>query len=92
MAISVNNDILCRINGVVSPDYVCSKHRFMPVSKVTKAINYKCSDCEFFIPASVDTEADECIGCCQLFTVRQYNGSEKNACSKFSKRSQLEVS
>lgn len=90
--ISVNGDILCSIKGAVSPDYVCSKHRFMPDVQLSKEVKNKCIDCEFFILAS-DTESEErCIGLCQLFTVRQYNGMEKNACSKFSRRKELDVS
>ena len=35
-AISLNGDILCIEKGVVSADYVCSKHRFMPALKSIK--------------------------------------------------------
>ncbi|AUS98057.1 hypothetical protein CDQ84_15570 [Clostridium thermosuccinogenes] len=90
--ISVNGDILCSIKGAVSPDYVCSKHRFMPIVQLSGEGRNKCADCEFFILMSENKEEHKYIGLCQLFTVRQFNGLEKNACSKFSKRNEREVS
>lgn len=89
-SIAVNEDILCREKGAVSPDYVCSKHRFAPVNKSSKDLSYKCINCENFI---INEEAQSPnIGLCQLFSVRQFDGTNKNACSKFAKKSQLEVS
>lgn len=90
--ISVNNDILCREKGVVSPDYVCSKHRSTPQSKSFKQMNYKCIHCENFIVNMNNAEGKTTVGLCQLFSVRQFDGEEKNACSKFVKRSQVQVS
>jgi len=90
--ISVNGDILCSIKGAVSPDYVCSKHRFMPDVQLSREVKNKCIDCEFFILMSDTENENGYIGSCQLFTVRQYNGMEKNACSKFSRRKELDVS
>ena len=90
-AIIVNDDILCRYKGVVSPDYVCFQHRNVPAPKNFKDLNYKCYDCEFFSLAITNSINTEPIGLCKLFSVRQYNGKEKNACSKFSKKSQLDV-
>lgn len=88
----VNNDILCREKGVVSPDYVCSRHRFMPEAKSFKELNYKCIDCENFIINIRSSDGAKTSGFCQLFSYRQFNGEEKSACSKFSKRRELGVS
>ncbi len=89
-SMAVNSDILCREKGAVSPDYLCSKHRFAPVNKSNKDLSNKCINCENFIinPAAQTPNT----GLCQLFSVRQFDGTQKNACSKFSKKSQLEVS
>ncbi|MDF2523760.1 MAG: hypothetical protein K0R31_1401 [Clostridiales bacterium] len=91
-AISINNDILCRENGAVSPNFVCSKHHMAPVViKASRDNGYKCIDCENFIIAE-NSENEAPIGLCRLFSVRQFDGNHKNACSKFEKRSVLEVS
>lgn len=90
--ILINNDILCRDNGVVSPDFVCSKHHLLPAAvKASSESNNKCADCVNFILGKNSEKASP-IGLCRLFSVRQFNGSEKKACSKFEKRSELEVS
>jgi hypothetical protein len=91
-SIAVNNDILCRDKGVVSPDYVCSQHKFSPVPKTFKEMNYKCIDCDNFILNIHCADETQSVGLCQLFSVRQFNGHDKNACSKFVKRKQSEVS
>ena len=88
--ITVNNDILCREKGAVSPDYVCSKHRSAPVNKSGKDLGNKCIHCEHFIVNEEDQNTT--IGLCQMFSVRQFDGTSKKACSKFTKKSQLEVS
>lgn len=90
--VSVNNDILCREKGIVSPDYVCRKHRSIPEAKSFKEMNYKCSECENFILNSKSKESGTTIGLCQLFSVREFDGREKNACSKFVKNSVQYVS
>mgnify|MGYP007011699213 CR=1 FL=1 len=78
LLVSVNGDILCRINGVVSPNYCCSKHKF---DYQVKLLRPKCIGCKNFITPD---EAKECsMGLCRLFSARQYNGKLKNACSKF---------
>ena len=91
-AIAVNNDILCREEGAVSPDYVCSKHRFTPEHKSYKDMNCKCGDCEYFLVTSGNSGGAARIGLCQLFSVREFDGRQKNACSKFVRRKELEVS
>ena len=89
--ISINNDILCRDNGAVSPDFICSKHHLAPMVKTLRESSYKCIDCENFI-IGINGEKDTPLGLCRLFSVRQFDGNHKNACSKFTKRSELEVS
>lgn len=91
-AIGVNNDILCRDKGVVSPDYACSRHKFTPSNMSVKDMNYKCISCEYFIPVTGASMEASNRGLCQLFSVRQYDGRCKNACSKFIKKSVMEVS
>jgi hypothetical protein len=90
--IVVNNDILCREKGPVSPDYVCSGHRRAPGPKTFKEQNYKCIDCENFIINKNMDDGSLTIGICRLFSVRQFNGTQKNACSKFVKNSEQIVS
>lgn len=91
-AVTVNNDILCCINGIVSPDYSCGKHRFSPEINSYKTKSKKCIDCKFFIiNYEKDVDGIHEIGLCQLFSVREFNGSEKNACSKFVQKSVGEV-
>ena len=90
-SISINNDILCREKGVVSQDYVCLRHRFMPEPRNIKGEN-KCIDCEYFIVEVYNPSGVSSFGLCQLLTYRQYDGSKKNACSKFIKKSGQEVS
>jgi len=92
LKISVNNDILCREKGAVSPDYVCSGHRWLPERKSFKDQNYKCIDCENFILNTKSADPSFPIGLCRLFSVRQFNGSQKNACSKFVKKAESNVS
>lgn len=89
--ISVNRDILCRENGVVAPNYLCGRHRPAPPTKSPRDSNYKCIDCENFI-LDMNGARDSAIGLCQLFSVRQFDGNQKNACSKFSRKTEIEVS
>lgn len=86
---AVNNDILCRDKGVVSPDYVCSKHKFLPETKSFKDQDIKCIDCSNFI-INVEAQSPN-TGLCQLFSVRQFDGCSKKACSKYDKKVRLEV-
>jgi hypothetical protein len=82
----INNDILCRTKGVVSRDFVCSKYKVSPAAWTGSERKPKCIECEFFIN-SENGDLSSATGYCQLFTVRYYNGEQKSACSKFSKRS-----
>ncbi|MDP4093897.1 MAG: hypothetical protein Q8920_11095 [Bacillota bacterium] len=89
--IPVNDDLLCRDKGAVSPDYVCTRHRFAPASKTISEVKHKCVNCENFI-LNITSTAQTTMGLCQLFSVRPYDGMQKNACSKFILRSELEIS
>jgi len=82
--INVNKDILCKIKGVVSPDFVCTKYLRMNEIWLPSERKPKCIECEFFC-ISEDGE-NSSMGYCQLFTVRYYNGEVKSACSKFSRK------
>ncbi len=96
----VNTDILCSIRGVVSRDFRCSRYKRRPSvwsanpPSPTAEDNQKvkCIDCEFFLVPDSNREHNPSIGYCQLFTVRHYNGSSKNACSKFSKKADRNIS
>ncbi len=90
--ITVNKDILCKDKGAVSPDYVCSKHRFSPVIKPFRDLRDKCINCENFIVNQNNLKDNTTVGLCQLFSVRHFDGKEKKACSKFIRRIQSEVS
>lgn len=83
-AVIVNNDILCREKGIVSSDYTCGKHRFSPETKSYKDMNYKCINCDNFIINYQEGDiGNQGLGVCQLFSVREFNGFQKKACSKF---------
>ena len=90
--INVNKDILCRINGVVSRDFVCSKYYRMPESWSASERKPKCIECEFFINVQNEIEHDPATGYCQLFTVRYFNGEVKSACSKFCRKTERIIS
>ena len=79
--ININNDILCRINGIVSHDFLCSRYLKLAWSAVEQ--KPKCIECEFFILVQDKPELSPTNGFCQLFTVRCYDGEIKSACSKF---------
>lgn len=108
MKVHINRDILCKIHGIVSRDFRCSKY----IRKVETWSSYeckpKCIECEFFISSEdepvqspenelisqplYDSERDPSMGYCQLFTVRQFNGELKTACSKFCRKSERNIS
>jgi len=97
--VNVNRDILCKIHGIVSRDFRCAKY-IRKVEKWSAQENRsKCIECEFFIAAGCEPgenqdEAfhDPSVGHCQLFTVRQFNGRQKSACSKFCQKSERNIS
>lgn len=82
--VNVNKDILCRINGVVSRDFLCSK--YLKLAWSNPESKPKCVECEFFIPSQDQSQKKLSYGVCQLFTVRNYDGEAKNACSKFCRK------
>lgn len=89
---NINRDILCKIHGVVTRDFVCAKYRELIDERLVNGQKYKCVECEFFIQDRNGSDAPASWGFCQLFTVRYYNGKGKNACSKFSKKTERIVS
>ena len=100
ISMKVNPDIFCSIHGVVSRNYRCSKYVRKPAQWSTEApgTNYdaqwgnRCIDCEFFLVQHSEPEHNPSVGCCKLFTVRNYDGSTRNACSKFSRKPEKSVS
>lgn len=91
--LNINNDVLCRINGIVSLDFVCSKYLKLAWSAMEN--KPKCIECEFFIAGQErqeEQEASPVIGFCQLFTVRSFDGEVKNACSKFCMKAERNIS
>lgn len=89
--IPVNDDILCHLKGAVTPDFVCSQHRFAPISKaVRNDMRPKCIDCTNFI-VKPDSPEEMNLGVCRLFSVRYFDGTVKNSCSRFQKRDGQEV-
>ncbi len=49
-------------------------------------------DAELLQQPSYESEQDPSMGHCQLFTVRQFDGERKNACSKFCRKSERNIS
>lgn len=90
--INVNKDILCKINGAVSLDFVCTKYLRMNEVWSSTERKPKCIECEFFITSGNEMEQSTSNGYCQLFTVRYYNGDIKSACSKFCRKTERNIS
>lgn len=91
-AITFTGDVLCKFKGVVSADFVCMRHKYIPELKSYKELDYKCIDCANFCIKQDYHEHDSSTGLCKLFSVRQYDGSEKKACSKFLMKPEIRVS
>ncbi len=89
---SINKDILCRVKGVVSRDFLCAKHLKMTEARLSPESRPKCIECEFFITPVNETGIDPVKGYCQLFTVRYFNGETKGACSKFCRKTERIIS
>lgn len=87
LPLHLTKDILCKYHGVVTPDYVCFKYKDLSSSE---QINYKCIHCEYFL-VQLDSPCQE-IGQCKLFSAREFDGTTRNVCSKFSKKMLIEVS
>lgn len=88
----INDDILCHEKGIVSNDYVCSKYKPNYFLKQKKTDGNKCIDCRNFILDAQKPGQPSTIGLCQLFSVRTFDGTQKKACSKFTKKEHREVS
>jgi hypothetical protein len=85
IAIGIRNEILCREKGVVSPNYTCNRFMGFDMEPLQRQMDYHCSDCLYFTftPDSHNSN----YGVCSMFSVRKCDGSQKKACSKFTKRS-----
>ncbi len=88
--IKINNDILCCKKGIVSPDYCCGKHKFYPKFSIEN--EKKCGYCKHFVIDDKNSDDIVIMGNCHLFSVRKFNGLQKNACSKYCAKTELEVS
>lgn len=91
-AIALTTDVLCRKKGVVSSNFVCIYHKFIPNFKSFKDLDYKCIDCANFIVHEKNLQNNQSIGLCRLFSVRCYDGNKKNVCSKFVMTHRLKAS
>jgi hypothetical protein len=81
--ISFTNDVLCKNKGVISANFVCIRHKFIPNFRSFKEMDYKCIDCTNFIISKKNLHHNQSIGLCRLFSVRNFDGNKKKACSKF---------
>jgi len=84
--VGIRNEILCREKGIVSPNYSCSRFMAFELDTLQKHLGYRCCDCIHFT-FSPDSRNSN-YGVCSMFSVRQVDGSEKKACSKFKKKGQ----
>ncbi|HEY8421562.1 MAG TPA: hypothetical protein VIL05_07475 [Thermoclostridium sp.] len=82
--VGIGNDILCREKGIVSPNFCCSRFMAFELDTLHKHLGYRCCDCIHF---AFSSNSDSNYGVCSMFSVREFDGSEKKACSKFRKRS-----
>ncbi len=87
----VNNDILCKINGAVSGDYICSKYKAIRNTAPAFYKKFRCIECDHFIVKKDNRSLPSSIGICRMFSVRYFNGRRKNACSKFEHRKERGV-
>lgn len=91
LPLHLTKDILCKYHGVVTPDYACLKFKSKSSGAASAAkISYKCIHCEYFL-VELDSP-DENVGKCKLFSAREFDGTTRNVCSKFSKKMLIEVS
>ena len=90
VSLHLTKDVLCKYHGVVTPDYVCFKYKERSESTTSKQKSFKCIHCEYFM-VQLDS-ANEHIGKCKLFSARDFDGTTRNVCSKFSKKMLIEVS
>jgi hypothetical protein len=98
----VNGDILCRIKGAVSKNYICRKYKRSPfiLNASARTMGDTCAECRFFQVDPSDNDPVRMlmnlnspeVGLCSLFSVRKYNGRTRKACSKFISKDTLEAS
>jgi len=90
--ISLTGDVLCKYKGVVSADYVCIRHKFIPNLKTYRELNYKCIDCVNFCIERISGEhphAEHVIGDRISYDIPQDNSSCSSSiglCKLFSVR------
>ncbi len=84
LSLHLTNDILCKYHGVVTSDYVCFRYKESTVLTASKDVSLKCIHCENFI-VHIDSP-NENVGRCKLFSERHFDGTNRNPCSKFSKK------
>ncbi len=84
LSLHLTNDILCKYHGVVTPDYVCFRYKERMCQTSSKEAGFKCIHCENFI-VHIDSPNED-VGRCKLFSERKFDGTVRNACSKFSKK------
>lgn len=89
-SLHLTKDILCKYNGVVTHDYICLKYKGNSETSVSKQSNYNCTHCEYFIVPLDSSNLN--FGQCKLFSSREFDGTTRNTCSKFSKKLLIEVS
>lgn len=88
--INLTRNVLCRYRGIVTPDYVCFKYKSVTDSSEGKQTEYKCVHCDYFM-VELD-KPNQNIGMCKLFSAREFDGTTRTSCSKFSKKLLIEVS
>lgn len=89
LSLHLTKDILCKYHGVVTPDYVCFRFREGHSLTIKKGSSFKCVHCENFI-VRIDSP-NENVGRCKLFSERNFDGTLRNTCSKFSKQLLIDI-
>ena len=90
LPLHLTKDILCKHRGVVTIDYVCFKYKAFSDLSAVKQTNHKCIHCENFV-VELDSPNQD-LGKCKLFSAREFDGTTRSVCSKFSKKMLIEVS
>lgn len=90
VSLHLTKDILCKYRGVVTTDYVCFKYKTFSDLSTAAQNNQKCIHCENFM-VELDS-SNQHIGKCKLFSAREFDGTTRNVCSKYSKKLLIEVS
>jgi len=82
--VGISNEILCREKGVVSSDYGCPGFLSFDFYPLKRQLDYRCSDCVYF--NFTPNLHNPNYGGCSLYSLRQCDGSERKACSRFEKK------